>query len=181
VGLPARLIRLFSVAPVQKCRASSMPNSNDGRDMRPTISPDRGDPAWKPPTNDSVRSSNNRMAKCATAAAPRREARLGDSRAAGGVPCHAAHPLTIPESISGIAQQDRDDKSRTLIGTAERVSSRMCGCLGSGGRLPVGANSLQYGTGRWTFLQIARRRRRYAAVSCSRRASTLLGSGRLAG
>ncbi len=36
-------------------------------------------------------------------------------------------------------------------------------------------------TGRRAFTQMGQRRRRYAGVSCGRRASTLLGSGRLAG
>ena len=78
---------------------------------------------WKPPTNDSVRNSNSPMAERATGAARRTKARLSDSHVAGGVPRHAAHPRTIPESISGVAHQDRDDDSRTLIGTAERGSS----------------------------------------------------------
>src|SRR5258708_2322715 len=48
--------------------------------------------------------------------------------------------------------------------------------------LSVGADSLpSTGTGRRAFTQMEQRRRRYAAVSCRRRASTLLGSGRLAG
>ena len=48
--------------------------------------------------------------------------------------------------------------------------------------LSVGADSPpSTGTGRRAFTQMEQRRRRYAAVSCRRRALTLLGSGRLAG
>src|ERR1039457_3371557 len=48
--------------------------------------------------------------------------------------------------------------------------------------LSVGADSPpSTGTGRRAFTQMEQHRRRYAAVSCRRLASTLLGSGRLAG
>ena len=48
--------------------------------------------------------------------------------------------------------------------------------------LSVGADSPPAaGTGRRGLTQMEQRRRRYAAVPCRRRASTLPGSGRLAG